>query len=353
MNELFTILKALQDPNHEKMLATIVHVEGSSYRKEGAMMLYIEGNKQIGLLSGGCLEADLAERSIGIIQGNDSHTVEYDLSVEDDLSWGQGSGCNGKISVLLERIDDKLKRHFIIVKNYLDQGIPVLHVKKLSGKGNVIDYTFITENQNVFGEWTNENPNQLIQVFSNCKNGIYDLENERYFIQVFNPKPRIIIFGAGPDVRPLSAFAAKAGFTVIITDWRPALCHKTYFPDADDIIIDDPSSLLYYFSFQTNDSVIIMTHHFQKDREILKTLLQNRLQYLGILGPRKRTYQLLEGKEIPTWLHSPVGLPIGAIGPEEIAISILADVIKTVRKEDNHDFWNLPSSWSKQKNGMS
>lgn len=347
MNDLFNILNALQVSKYKTVLATIINVTGSSYRKEGAMMLYIEDGTQIGLLSGGCLENDLAVRAEEVIVENTSRSIIYDMKSEDELSWGQSSGCNGIIEVLLEPVNHKFKQHLKRVDDYLKQGISVLHIKKLSKLGTVLGYMFITQNQQCFGEWRGDIPIQLNQLPSELKKGTILLENlsDRYFIQVFSPKPRLIIFGAGPDVRPLVGFAAKTGFTITLTDWRPAFCQKTFFPDADDLIVEFPSSFLNHFPFSPNDYVLIMTHHFQKDQEILKTLLQKKLQYLGVLGPRKRTTQLLDGKDIPDWLHSPVGLPISAEGPEEIAISIIADLIHTVRKRDQHDFWNIPSSW--------
>lgn len=354
MNDLFDILNVLQDSNCKKVLSTIIDVKGSSYRKEGAMMLHMEDGTQVGLLSGGCLEGDLALIADEVIQEKHSRTIVYNMTSEDDLIFGLGSGCNGKISVLMEPVNDVLEKHFIHMYEYLKQGIPVLHLKKLSESGDVLGYVFITQNQQLFGEWSEGNPLQFIKLFAKQeKDGIFlGDSSERYFLQFFRPKPRIILFGATPDVRPLVSFAARTGFHTIVTDWRPAFCNKDLFLDANEIILDSPSSFLSQFSFSDNDSVVIMTHHFQKDQEILNTLLQKRLHYLGILGPRKRTLRLLEGKEIPDRLHSPVGLPIGGEGPEEIAISILAEIIKTIRKSDSYDCWNIPSSRSKQKNGL-
>lgn len=355
MNDVFDILNALQDSKCKKVLSTIIDVKGSSYRKEGAMMLYVEDGTQLGLLSGGCLENDLAVNADLVIQEKNARTIVYDLRLEDDLAFGQGSGCDGTISVLLEPINTKLEKHFRHANEYLKQRTPVLHIKKLSESGDVLDYVFIIQNQKCFGEWSGEDPVKLLQLFFESKEDaiILDHLSERYFFQIFHPKPRLILFGAGPDVRSLVSFFSKTGFETIVTDWRPAFCSRDYFPDASEIKVDFPTSFLNDFSFYDDDFVIIMTHNFQKDQEILKTLLQKKLHYLGVLGPRKRTSRLLEGKEIPDWLHSPVGLPIGAEGPEEIAISILADVIKTVRKSGKYDRWNIPSSRSKRKNGVS
>ncbi|MDR6226785.1 XdhC family protein [Desmospora profundinema] len=341
MKDVFHILNELEHASGRNVLSTIIQVEGSAYRKEGAMLLVNEDGTQIGLLSGGCLERDLAEQAQRVLQEGTSRTIEYDMSAEDDRLWGQGSGCNGSIRVLLEVVDSPLAEHLKRLKKYLDEGISVLHVKKLSDTGSVTDYLFVTEHRQAFGKWDGAFPMQWDR-------------SEGYFMQLFEPKPRLIIFGAGPDAVPLVRFAAHVGFSVTVTDWRPEFCNRTHFPDADDCRVGFPRSIVEHFSFSPRDSVIIMTHHFQRDREILQILLREKLNYIGVLGPRKRTSRLLGTEEIPNWIHSPVGLSIGAEGPEEIAISILADVIQTVRQRRKpHDYGNLFSSWAEQADGTS
>jgi xanthine dehydrogenase accessory factor len=346
MNDLFDILKSIRTTEQKKVLTTIINVEGSSYRKEGAMMLYLQDNTHIGLLSGGCLENDLALRTEEIITEQQSRMIVYDMKSDDDITFGLGNGCNGKISILLEYVDANLEKHLKQVDKYLNKRLPVLHIKKLSHLNTVQEYIFISSHHDRFGEW---HADDLLEIYRDVINdtfreGLFVKNLERYFVQAFYPKPRLIIFGAGPDVRPLVELAAKTGFYTIVTDWRPLFCCPLYFPNINEIIHEFPSTFLKTFSFDPEDSVIIMTHHFQKDQEILQTLLQKKLKYLGILGPRKRTQQLLKGVEIPEWLHSPVGLAIGAEGPDEIAISILAEVIKANRKKTHlHDLWNCCS----------
>ncbi|MFC0560260.1 XdhC family protein [Halalkalibacter alkalisediminis] len=356
MKDLFHILKTIQTSECQKVLATIIDVEGSSYRKEGAMMLYLEDNTEIGLLSGGCLEQDVALKAKEVLINQQSRIVVYDMKSVDDITWGLGIGCNGRISILLEYIDEKLEKHLNQVNEYLNSGTPILHIKKLSHSDTVLDYVSIFSYHNHFGEWHDDDPLEIFRdvIDDKFRQGLFVKNSERYFGQVFYPKPRLIIFGAGPDVRPLVEIAAKTGFYTIITDWRPLFCCTSYFQNANEIVHEFPNTFLKTFSFDPDDSIIIMTHHFQKDQEILQILLQKKLKYLGILGPRKRTQQLLKRNDIPKWLRSPVGLPINAEGPDEIAISILADVIKTNRKKAHqHDLWNIFSRWSKQKNELS
>lgn len=348
MNDLFNVLNALQTTEQQTVLSTIIDVVGSSYRKKGAIMLFKEDGTQTGLLSGGCLEDDLAIRAAEVIEDKRGRSTIYDMTSEDDLGWGQGSGCNGTIEVLLEPMNQPLANHLKSAGDYLKQRIAVAQIRRLSKSGTVLNYIFITENGESFGNWSDATPKPAISFTSENKKEVATLiENgsERHFIQFFYPKPRLIIFGAGPDVRPLVEFAAQIGFHIILADWRQSYANKDYFPLADEIIVEFPSLFAKQFLFSPNDCVLVMTHNFQKDQEILHMLLEKRLRYLGILGPKKRTHRLLMGNPIPNWLHTPVGLSIGAEGPQEIAISILAELIQTVRKRDSYDCWSDPRGW--------
>lgn len=354
VGNLFDILDALTDSDGREMLATIIRVEGSAYRKEGAMMLLTGDRKRYGLLSGGCLEDDLAERAEQVWEEGVAQTVVYDLSAEDDLSWGQGVGCDGTIHVLVEPLNGELTHHLRRLQHELNEGTTLLHVKKLSEHGSVTDYLFYAGNNRWFGSWNGPLPDHLDRLYSEHRKAGLKQEkqpSDRLFIQTFEPKPRLIIFGAGPDVKPLVRFAAGAGFHVVVTDWRPALCSGVHFPEANELIVGFPDTVAAEYKFTKRDSVIVMTHHFQKDRQIFDALRFKQLQYFGILGPKARAGRLAGGA-VPDWLHSPVGLPIGAEGPEEIAISILADVIKSARlRRDNHDMGDLFGGRPKRENG--
>jgi xanthine dehydrogenase accessory factor len=321
------------------MLATILHIEGSSYSKAGTSMLILEDGTQIGLLSGGCLEEDLALRAEHVLEQERTQMLTYDLRGEDDLGWGQGAGCNGKIEVILEPVTQTLRNHLIRVETCLQQGKPVLIVKHIRDGVTNMDYLFITQDQERFGEWKYQVPNvcsrpdpfQQLRQHANQIIKLPDIHTN-VFVQLIQPKPRLIIFGAGADVRPLVTFAARIGFTVTVTDWRPVYCNRIQIPDADVLIQGYPEEAVQQLSLKPNDLVVVMTHNFQRDQEILQLLTRYRLLYLGILGTHSRTIRLFGGHDIPEGIHSPIGLPIGSEGPEEIAVSILAELIQTIRR---------------------
>ncbi len=336
MRNIQLIVNELTKSAQNKVLATIINVEGSAYLKEGTVMAFFEDSSELGILSGGCLENDLKERAEHLMFKNGSTSIEYDMMAIDEFSWGQSNGCNGKITILLEHIDKQMQNHFKKTNSYLKNGETVLLVKKITEPGTVCSYFFVTNQKHIFGNmdeschlpidhWLKEQNNKLVTLD----------KAEKYFVQVFKPQKRIIIFGAGPDVRPLVSIAHKTGFSVIVTDWREAYCQKAFFPDADELVIDFPSSFIRKFTFSSTDSIVIMTHNFRKDQEILTLILQQKQHYVGILGPRNRTERLFTDAGIPKSLHSPIGINIGAQGPEEIAVSIIAEIIENDRKLEN------------------
>ncbi|GAA0393731.1 XdhC family protein [Paenibacillus motobuensis] len=322
MEDLHRILEAIQDNGQRSVLATITHVEGSAYRKEGALMLFFEDGSQIGVLSAGCLETDLAARVPEILAAGVSCGFVFDVQSLEHLSWGEETGCGGVIHVTMEPVNGVLLEHLRTLKDCLDQHTEVKIIKKISPDRSVSDYAFVSGKERFFGEWRGGFPQDLMEL----------AVSEGYFIHTYYPKPRLTIFGAGPDARPLAAFAAAAGFSVTVSDWRPAWCNRSYFPDVDTLLVGFPEETVDMIQSTSNDYVVVMTHNFRRDQQLLRLLSERQLCYLGFLGPRHRMERLLNGNPAPENLRSPVGIAIGAEGPVEIAVSILAELIDTYHK---------------------
>ncbi|OPA77785.1 hypothetical protein BVG16_15265 [Paenibacillus selenitireducens] len=336
MEEIHRILEALQCNDQRSVLATIIHVEGSAYLKEGASMLFLEDGSQIGLLSAGCLEADLAERVPEILETGKACGFVFDMQSLDPISWGDESGCGGVIHVTMEPVDDVFLNHLCALKDYLDHQMKVMIIKKISADRSVSDYAFVAENRQLFGAWRGGISQALLDWTTSKesrRSGIKVISSmqEHVFVHTYDPKPRLVIFGAGQDARPLAAFAAATGFSVIVSDWRPVLCDRYYFPDADTLLLGFPEESVNMIDFTSSDYAVVMTHHFRRDQQLIRFLSERQLCYLGVLGSKHRTARLLNGNPMPVNLHAPVGIAIGAEGPVEIAVSILADLIHTYR----------------------
>lgn len=329
------IIGAVTTISESCTLATIIRVEGSSYLKEGAMMVIREDGTRLGMLSAGCVEEDLYHHSQDV--AFDKWSIhQFYTGDEDDLSWG--IGCNGVLHVLLEKVTSSYRESLQRVKAYLDQGQHVWMVKHLTASKTL----FLSENGDVFGSWDEDIPSLL-----EWKNGFH----QGIYMQCLLPQPRLFIFGAGEDAKPLVRFAKETDFFTTVCDWREGLCTPLRFPEADSCIVGFPKEVMSRLAITERDFVVIMTHHFIRDQEILTLLLQRTCRYLGILGSRQRTARLFREMEKPAWISAPVGLPIGARGPAEIAVSIIAEMIQIVRMEQNENSRNILGSGKQQENG--
>ena len=321
------ILEVLKD-SEQSALVTIVNVDGSAYRREGASMVIKANDSRIGVLSGGCLEKDLHYRAKEIFITGKSDIFKYDLSAEDDLGWGLGAGCNGIISVLVRNIDSSFRKSLLNLTKHLSKKKPVLLIQSMK---DLNSYVFLSQCGEKFGNWKREIPIEVKSILHSstpfCKVAEQQIiDDQPFFIQLIWPKPELYIIGAGEDARPFATLAVSAGYAVNLLDWRESLCAEEYFPSVQSRQVGELSELVANISFSSLDSVVIMTHDFQRDKKIVESLIKVPLFYFGILGSKNRTERLIGG-EIPNWIHSPVGLSIGADGPTEIAVSIIAEMI--------------------------
>ena len=319
-------------------MATVIGVEGSAYRHEGAKMLIDEKGKIYGMISGGCLEEDLIHHAKEVLQFRKPKMVIYDYTSENDLSWGPWSGCNGIIYVYIEEtgwdiLKDKMgKSLWESIDHKLLLGHRVASLKIIDEGNDNKDLIYYAEDGEIlYGLDDLENP--LLSYLKNFINSekkteIVTIENQRFLAEQYKPKEPLYIFGAGPDIEPLVELVSKLDFSVRIIDPRSERFEKGNFSNADQRIIEFPHLFLQYNDLPINSFILIMTHNFQWDQHVLEYFIKKPPKYLGILGSKKRTERLFHPKPIPEWVHSPVGMEIGAEGPEEIAISICAELLK-------------------------
>lgn len=332
MNDLCRILEHLETYEREKLaLATIIRIQGSSYRKTGAKMLFSKDGKRFGSISAGCLEDDLAIHSCDVINTQRSKRVIYDLQDEEDFTWGVG--CNGVIEIFIEPF--LFDTSVSTLKRFLFNGKRIITLKPLMKNKKQETYLFTLEGKQIAREETKELEfefSPLIKAFihSTEKVKIVTLRGEEFLLEKNNPKNQLYIFGAGPDAEPLAQLASTLDFSVMVIDPRESRCNRDFFPTVEKLINDHPAVFFQTHTIIDSAFIVIMNHHFQRDKQILENLPYERTAYIGILGSKKRTEKLISKLDLSQKkkIHSPIGLSINAEGPDEISVSIMAQIIQ-------------------------
>ena len=350
MKEIRDIIKAFDEAQKlgkQTALATVVHVEGSSYRRPGARMLIEDDGQLTGAISGGCLEGDALRKALLVMTEKRSRLVTYDTMDDDDAKFGVGLGCNGIIQVLIEPID---------ISN---PDNPIQYLKKVNEKRQTAALVTLFSLQDrkgpqygtclllkedgglvqhvpVLKEVLLADANEvLINQNSSFKNYTSDDHNITAFIEVIKPPVSIIIIGAGNDVVPLVNMADILGWETTVVDGRANYAKQERFVSACQVLVAKPENVLEQITIDEHTVFLLMTHNYNYDMAMLRQLLGKTVTYIGMLGPKKKRERMLNelkdegsnftGQQLSV-LHSPVGLDIGAETSEEIALSILAEI---------------------------
>jgi xanthine/CO dehydrogenase XdhC/CoxF family maturation factor len=323
-------------------IATVVRVRGSAYRREGARIAVREDGSFECLLSGGCLEPAVADAAARVIATGEPATVQYDLA--DDSVWGLGVGCSGAVDVRIERVgQDALLSAWIDVLARGEAGVLVTPLSGTSGR------LLVREGDDVRGHLAD--PRVHAEAIAaararlrqpRARSGAAPVLGSELFFEINEPPPELVLFGAGPDAGPLARCARDLGFAVTVVDVREAMLTPGRFPGAT-LRAAHHSRFAESVALTPRSYVVVMNHHLERDQETLRFVLASDAPYIGVLGPRARYGRLLArlessggvpGPERLARVRSPVGLALGAETPEEIAVSIMGEIVALRRGFD-------------------
>lgn len=342
-----TIVDALASPAEPVVLATVVRITGSSYGGVGARMVIRPDGSTVGIVSGGCLESDLAEHAMESQRLRAPRIVTYDTRADDDAAWGLGLGCNGLIDVLLEPLTtDDAKRIAAILAHALDAPSRSVLVTVIGSDGapEMGAHALFTEGAvETTGRWSRDLlasvEADVGDAFPEARRGLVrEYGAVTVAFEVVAPSVKLVICGSGPDVVPLVRFGVELGWDLTVIDHRPVqLAHPERFPGATIVDCPDPLSLENCVAITPHTAAVVMSHNYARDLDYVSALLHSRAAYVGVLGPRARTERMVadisssgSGIERGDRLYSPVGLDIGSDGPEGIAMSIIAEVAAAI-----------------------
>jgi xanthine/CO dehydrogenase XdhC/CoxF family maturation factor len=324
-------------------LATVVKVHGSSYRSPGARMLITDDGRWVGSISGGCLEGDALRKARQVMTDNQAMTVTYDTREESNQNLGIGLGCNGVIDVLIEPVIPGTPSNPVaLFEGFLQTQQPlalgtVFLPKEHAGKKLLVDISGTVHHS--AADLPAALTRDLTRIFETRKSEtrLYPTPDGdlHIFLELVQPAIKLILFGAGFDARPVSQLAKSLGWEVEVTDECVAHIAPVFFPEADKLSLCQREFVERDFRITPYTACVLMSHNYEYDRDVLRTLLTKDAPYIGILGPRKRFDKMIEefGREgitLPSEqlrkIHSPIGLDIGAEAPDEIAVSIIAEI---------------------------
>jgi xanthine dehydrogenase accessory factor len=326
LEHILPLWRELEASGAEYVLATIVKTEGSSYRKPGARMLLAADGRRAGTVSGGCLEAAVAKKAWWLTE--DGPVVRAYSTYDDDGELPFGSGCGGVVWILLER------------RGTADAAMRALEEAWNARRPLVIATVIEGERigERVFPATAGDAELEALEKF--C----VDLP---LWVEERAARPGLWVFGAGNDAKPLVKMARTLGWYVAVADGRSHLATEERFAEADAVHVLATGELPK-LDVRAGDAAVVVTHSFEQDSRILAGLLSGSVRpaYIGVLGPQRRTRELLEDvarkldfvpseRLIEGWmeqLHAPTGLDLGAETPATIALSIMAEVQKVLAR---------------------
>lgn len=340
---------SVEESGGNAILATIVELSGSHYRHPGARMLICADGRKAGAISGGCLEAELTRRVDRIAETGKACVIQYNTSSDHDIILGTGMGCGGTVSILLEPANSASVRFLMAT---LDQCIKKLRsettatVYETTGSVNTCpgERIALNEGEEISGTVSDNRLRgaamdslRALPSGTSHQNVTWQTPaaSVKVLIERIVPPIRLVLFGAGDDAIPVFRLANALGWQVTVVDVRTTYATPERFPGAIEVLLAHPEDMSELLASHHYDAAVIMTHNYHRDQELLKRLLATPIGYIGLLGARTRVDKMLRdladaginlSPQEMNRLYAPVGLNIGAEGPEETALSIIAEI---------------------------
>jgi len=352
MKEIREIISAFDEcvaAGRKSALASVVHLDGSSYRRPGARMLVDDEGRLTGAISGGCLEGDALRRALLVINQQHPKLVTYDTTDEEDMTLGVQLGCAGVIQVLFEPIDPLREGNAIqLLRKVIArrQRAVMATMFDLSEKqqGQLGTCLLLEEDGTVTGgipdkELQQELFKDMEQALLTGSSSFFEYEASgralTAFIEYIEPPVSLVVVGAGNDAIPMVQMADILGWEARVVDGRSTHARPERFVAACQVLVSKPEQVLAQIPIDDKTVFVLMTHNYNYDMAMLRALLERRARYIGALGPKKKLERMLgelrdkgfvPDEDQLSSIFGPVGLEIGAETAEEIALSIISEI---------------------------
>ncbi|QDK83553.1 XdhC family protein [Spirosoma sp. KCTC 42546] len=342
ITRIVDVFEQIDFSQRKAALATVVWVEGSSYRRPGARMLITDDGRWEGAISGGCLEGDALRKARQVMLDGEPIVVTYDTMDDGANSFGVGLGCNGIIDVLIEPIDPISSQNPIaLLKEFTQKRdvrslATVLKSDEFTGLAPGNRFMLTEQTTESIPAWLYDDMQGVFNTGKPLTRSYSVLSGSaEIFIERIDPGIELVIFGAGYDVIPVAKLARELGWQVTVTDDCIAHLSPKRFPVATCVLYAGREVVIDQLTITNRTAAVLMSHNFNYDKAVLEKLLTTDVPYIGMLGPRKRFDKMQEefkkdGLQFSNAslnrVHAPIGLDLGAETPDEIALSIMAEI---------------------------
>lgn len=341
MKEFLNEINAWLKQKKNFAVATVVQTWGSAPRPVGSCMLVSADMEMMGSVSGGCVEGAVVREAIDVLNTNQPKLLSFGIT--DEEAWEVGLSCGGAIKVFVERFigfnsENDLKKWDILRGCLADNKGCTLMLNLNNAKS---EHILIAPNMDILNENAAENLiSEAKRAYSERKSQIIEIENEKWFAQVFPSKDRLIIVGAAHIAVDLVHLAQYFGFETLVIDPRGIFADKTLFPTPPNSLFNDwPAEVLPDLTLDEYTFAVLLTHDPKIDDQALDILLKSNVAYIGALGSKKtheKRIKRLTDKGFSETdierIHAPIGVDIRAKSAREIALSIIAELIKVKNK---------------------
>ena len=338
MNEILPGLKEWQAQGEEIALATVLRVERAAPRLPGARLAVTRSGRMVGSVSGGCVESDVFQRAMQVLDTGESALVNYGIA--DELGFAVGLSCGGSIDVLIEPFLPG--SDWQALSQAVEDQRPAVYAVGMAPESLLGRKLTLSPPKNPVGSiapgldgLVADASNRLLQTGGTHLAALpWRGEEAQVFLEAFLPSPNMVIVGATHTAVSLSRLAKEVGFQVTIVDARSALATEERFPEAHLLVREWPEKAMANLSLGLHSAVVVLTHDPKFDLPALASALRSQAGYIGALGGRvthearklKLSQQGFTGDDLAR-IRAPIGLNIGSRTPEEMAVAILAEVL--------------------------
>jgi xanthine dehydrogenase accessory factor len=338
--EIFTHLMKWLREGKKTALATVISKQGSALRGVGSKMAVSSEMEMVGSVSGGCVEGAVVQEALKVMNSERFSIVEYDIS--DDEAWSVGLACGGHLKILIQPLKPNCKSGFsfeilkkIIEYKSIDKSFCLLtDISEMTEGDSVIIWDDDLVLPKTRPQWLDNSFTEDLRILERKEtSAIIKHATREIFADFSYPKPRIVIIGAVHIAQSLIKMAHECGFTTIIIDPRRVFASSERFQQADQLLVTWPTEGLAKIGLNERDYLIVLSHDDKLDLPALQLAIERNVRYIGMLSSlktRENRFEQLKGKGLSPEdfrrIHSPVGMDIGARSPQEIALSILAEI---------------------------